>query len=87
LGYAKPGKELMTDGRPADWREKARWVNSWEKPRKSSEAGDRRVAARGRAEAEAAAPANPVDEVTDELVDEKEHDVRQDHRDIAPDSS
>jgi len=44
--------------------------------------GDRRVEAEGRAEKRAADPDDPVDEVTDEVVDRETHEVREDHNDI-----
>ena len=44
--------------------------------------GDRRVEAEGRAEEKVARPDLPVDEVTDEVVDEEHEAVRKDHGDI-----
>jgi uncharacterized protein YjbJ (UPF0337 family) len=44
--------------------------------------GDRRVEAEGRAEKRAADPRDPLDEVTDEVVERETHEVRQQHDDI-----
>jgi uncharacterized protein YjbJ (UPF0337 family) len=44
--------------------------------------GDRRVEAQGRAEEKVARPDVPVDEVTDEVVDDEHESVRKDHGDI-----
>jgi uncharacterized protein YjbJ (UPF0337 family) len=44
--------------------------------------GDRQVEAEGRAEKRAANPDDPLGEVTDEVVDEETHEVRQEHDDI-----
>jgi uncharacterized protein YjbJ (UPF0337 family) len=44
--------------------------------------GDRRVEAEGRAEEKVARPDVPVDEVTDEVVDDEHESVRKDHGDI-----
>jgi uncharacterized protein YjbJ (UPF0337 family) len=44
--------------------------------------GDRRVEAEGRAEEKVARPDLPVDEATNEVVDEEHEAVRKDHGDI-----
>jgi uncharacterized protein YjbJ (UPF0337 family) len=49
--------------------------------------GDRRVEAEGRAEEDAADPAKPTDAATEEVVDEREREVRKEHGDIRPRSN
>lgn len=44
--------------------------------------GDRRVEAQGRAEEKIARPDVPVDDVTDEVIDDEHESVRKDHGDI-----
>ena len=44
--------------------------------------GDREVEAKGRVEQDASDPAAPVDEVTEDAVDDETQDVRRDHHDI-----
>ena len=44
--------------------------------------GDRAVEAKGRVEQEASDPAEPVDEVTEDAVEDETQDVRRDHHDI-----
>ncbi len=44
--------------------------------------GDRRVEAQGRAEKKVARPDVPVDAVTDEVVDDEQESVREDHGDV-----
>jgi uncharacterized protein YjbJ (UPF0337 family) len=46
--------------------------------------GDREVEAKGRVEQKAADPSQPVDDVTEDTVEEEAEDVRKDHRDIPP---
>jgi uncharacterized protein YjbJ (UPF0337 family) len=44
--------------------------------------GDRRVEAEGRAKEEAADDASPTPAATEDVVEEKQHEVRQEHGDI-----
>jgi uncharacterized protein YjbJ (UPF0337 family) len=46
--------------------------------------GDRHVEAEGRAEAVATESATSTNDATEEVVDEKEHEVRKEHGDIRP---
>ena len=44
--------------------------------------GDREVEAKGRVEQDASDPGDPVDEVTEDAVEDETQDVRRDHHDI-----
>ncbi len=46
--------------------------------------GDREVEAKGRVEQKAADPSQPVEDVTEDQVEEETEDVRKDHLDVPP---